>query len=579
MFDGWGLGPVFKYEWVGTSRRWQYYAGRCVFIGLLLSAFTLVWIAEHDSNPNLNLRTMATVGVKFFYALVGTQITLVLLAVPAVTASTLCLDKANGTLMHLFATDLSNWEIVQGKLAARMISIFGFVLSGLPVMFVGTLIGGIDPGALVGAFLVSLGAAIFGGTLAIALSVWCSRTYEVLMITYLIWAAILLGGPIIRHLTPWTPPFWLEMTNPYWLAFAPYNNPGMTTLGVCGTYLGWSIVLSFVMLAVAAFMVRKVAIKQSHQPIKERRRRWRKWRLLFWLPGPSLDGNPVLWYEWQRKKPSRWVQAVWFVYGFFAVIFTGLAVYRSLQAAFGAGRGNEMNAFINAFMVSVGLLFASVLSVTALTDERIRGSLDVLLTTPLSSTKIVWGKWWGAYRTVIILAILPSVIFFFGCITVGRVQMAWAMPMLVLSYGAAFTSLGLALAVWIRKPGRALALSVVFYVLSNVVWIFLMILFSIRGETPIPSGSPWFGAGWLTAEFERSYSHNDAALWGAIIWSVVYSIFAVVLGIATLLSFDSCMGRIRTSLQSAIIGDRYRTLQRPVRASATPDLQAGEALP
>ena len=30
-------------------------------------------------------------------------------------------------------------------------------------------------------------------------------------------------------------------------------------------------------------------------------------RLTRWLPGPSLDGNPVLWREWHRSRPSRWL--------------------------------------------------------------------------------------------------------------------------------------------------------------------------------------------------------------------------------------------------------------------------------
>jgi hypothetical protein len=32
----WGLGPVFASEWLTTSRRWQSYAGRAVFAGVLL---------------------------------------------------------------------------------------------------------------------------------------------------------------------------------------------------------------------------------------------------------------------------------------------------------------------------------------------------------------------------------------------------------------------------------------------------------------------------------------------------------------------------------------------------------------
>ena len=37
-------------------------------------------------------------------------------------------------------------------------------------------------------------------------------------------------------------------------------------------------------------------------------------RLVDYLPGPPLDGNPVLWREWHRKRPSRWTGRFWTAY-------------------------------------------------------------------------------------------------------------------------------------------------------------------------------------------------------------------------------------------------------------------------
>ena len=49
--------------------------------------------------------------------MIGTQLTLVLLAAPAATAGAICVDRRRGTLMHMLMTDLSAGEIVLGKLA------------------------------------------------------------------------------------------------------------------------------------------------------------------------------------------------------------------------------------------------------------------------------------------------------------------------------------------------------------------------------------------------------------------------------------------------------------------------------
>ena len=62
---------------------------------------------------------------------------------------------------------------------------------------------------------------------------------------------------------------------------------------------------------------------------------------------------------------------------------------------------------INGLQVGAGLLLLSVSAATSLAEERQRGSLDVLMATPLSTRSIVLGKWWGAFRGVPPLTVLP----------------------------------------------------------------------------------------------------------------------------------------------------------------------------
>src|SRR4029079_7528673 len=63
---------------------------------------------------------------------------------------------------------------------------------------------------------------------------------------------------------------------------------------------------------------------------------------------------------------------------------------------------------LNGFQVATGLLLLSATSSTSMAEERMRGSLDVLLTTPLSTREIVTGKWWGTFRLVPPLALIPA---------------------------------------------------------------------------------------------------------------------------------------------------------------------------
>src|SRR5207302_812028 len=161
---------------------------------------------------------------------------------------------------HLLATDLSDAELVLGKLAARLLPVLALAACPVPVLFGATLLGGIDPQAAVGATLVTLGVAVLGCTLALTLSVWGRKTHEVLL---------------------------------------------------------------------AVTRVRTVGRRRGGRPARPGRRRLA--RLLDgparWLPGPSLDGNPVLWREWHHRRSSRWGWAVWALYGLLAGLFSLVAVW------------------------------------------------------------------------------------------------------------------------------------------------------------------------------------------------------------------------------------------------------------
>src|SRR5262249_34590201 len=137
----------------------------------------------------------ALIGEHFFYAIIGTQLSLILLLSPAVTAGSVCLDKTRGTLTHLLVTDLSNAEIILGKLATRLATPLGLVSCAVPVMFLGMLVGGIEPEALLDAFLVTLGVALVAGTMGLMFSVWCSKTYEALLASYLVITLVFLLQP------------------------------------------------------------------------------------------------------------------------------------------------------------------------------------------------------------------------------------------------------------------------------------------------------------------------------------------------------------------------------------------------
>jgi len=210
-----GLGPVFAFEWRMASRRWQAYAMRSLTVLLLLAAMALVWYespaARLTASGAVTIVQQAEVGKAFYGTTAIILLGLVGLAAPAATAGAICADKARGNLTLLFATDLTDAEIVLGKLAARLVPVLGLVACAAPVMALATPFGGVDPVLLVGAILVCLACGVFGCTLALTLSVWGRKTHEVLLATYAFGITWLLSSPIWAGLV-WMVPWWARPT-------------------------------------------------------------------------------------------------------------------------------------------------------------------------------------------------------------------------------------------------------------------------------------------------------------------------------------------------------------------------------
>ncbi len=536
-----GVGPVFVYDCLTSSRRWQGYAMRAGFLLLLLITLLVIWNGSRPLERLSAIRGMARLGESFFLGFVGMQLTLVLLAAPAATAGSICLDRARGTLTHMLVTDLSSAEIVLGKLAARLVPVLGLLACALPLMEILALVGGLDPNALLGAFVVAIGIAVLGSSLALFFSLWVGKTHEAILGTYAVWGLWLLWTPIISIVGALFPQAFFfvppRSADPFWLSFAPYRAPRLVAWQDYASFLEVTLAVSAMLVAIAVFRLRAIVTRDS---LKRRSSRSMLERLVERLargrrlPRPSLDWNPVFWREWHRGKPSRMSLAI-------VALYFALATTFSLTTV--AFRGTAAAPWVNGFQVSVGLLILSVIAAVSLAEERARGSLDLLLTTMISTRQIVLGKWLGTYRTVPIFAVLP-VIVSFG-LAYDRPE-RWTDVVVLIVYiffsGAAITSLGLAMATWFSRVGSAVAATVSIYLAITVGSFFVVATVGPAGEGLL-MGSPFAWALLVTIKTIDSRSRFDEVAPWAIIWLFIMAIAAVALLIATLAAFDRKLGR------------------------------------
>jgi ABC-type transport system involved in multi-copper enzyme maturation permease subunit len=514
-----GPGPVFVYESLIFARRWQVYAGRGVFVLAILIGLAIAWWSNVNE-PLIGapvgtrvgtLQVLARVGESFFWAMAGIQLAMVLLVAPAATAGAICHDRARGILAQMAATDLSSSEIVLGKLFSRLAPVLGLLACALPVAALAALLGGIDIPALLGLFAVSSAVAVLGCALALRVSVRVDRTQDAIMAVLALLTFWLLGEQIWRALMSAyglaPPPDWFRKANPFILVYAPYVRPGYVEPIDVAAFVVGALAISGALAASTIAMLRRAVLPaEATRPARRRcapasrlglLRRWTAR-----LPGPSLDGNPVLWRDWHRGRSSRLARVLWGIYWLASIVGFGLGMARALEP----GTINPLDSPLLAISMVVqpflGLLLLSCRAPTALTEERDRRTLDVLMSTPLSTWSIVRGKWLAAYRVVPWLAVLPGLAAtVLACAVPVNSRQYAAMgltppspsifdvldrlpiPALVvaeiLSVGAAITSLGLLLATWTARPGRAIAVNVAAFVLIAVGWPFGFLTFIV----------------------------------------------------------------------------------------------------
>jgi ABC-type transport system involved in multi-copper enzyme maturation permease subunit len=236
------------------------------------------------------------------------------------------------------------------------------------------------------------------------------------------------------------------------------------------------------------------------------------------------------------------MRAIWWTYAVLCTAFTVAAIFVPNIAP-----------GVNGFQVSIGLLLVSVGAATALAEERAQGGLDVVLATPMASRSIVLGKWWGAYRVVPRLAILP------GLLMLGRgfYTLSWGEALaiaglvvgLVLAYGAVIVGLGLLVAIAQPRPGRAAAIGVASYLGLTVAYPAAALpLFRNMSGSLLPLWpSPFFGP----------YVPSCIACWGrngpwrnfwiihGYLFLAAVALVGLILRWAALRLFDRGLGRVR----------------------------------
>ena len=425
-----GVGPVFVYECLTSSRRWQGYAMRAGFLLLLLIALLVIWDRGNPLHRPSPIVAMAVLGQVFYFAFVGTQLTLLMLVAPAATAGSICHDRARGTLMHMLVTDLSSAEIVLGKwlgtyravpLVAALPAVVCFCLAddraehwtAVVVLIV---------------YILCAGAAIT--SLGLAMATWLPRAGSAVAATVSIYLAITVGYLFVVLGTG--PPFGtrggLTMASPFAWAY-------LVTLKITDRQPVWDFAPPWAIFWLSIMAIAAVALLIATLANFDRK-----------LGRIKTDSTRLMNGIFTRSTRT-------FRFAFFVV-----AALATLDTMSG-GPTAESAFVVNGTQVLVGLLLAAIAATNSTARQFERNPMappPVWLGRP--ALKNVLANWLGPCRLVALMALLATLVVIArwkpGADPFMRILLV---PAYIMFAGAAWCAFGVA--VGMRFPRRTALLS------------------------------------------------------------------------------------------------------------------------
>jgi len=364
------------------------------------------------------------------------------------TASAVAQEKDRRTLVLLLLTNLSNSELVLGKLLASLLGVLVMLAAALPIFMLSALLGGVAFGQIGRVFGVTLVSVLLCGSLGSTLALWREKTFQALALTVLVlvmWLAfweIVAAGALGSAWWGLSCEGWAAGFSPWQAvleASRPYVRP-LPELGPLGTpvnlFLVVGTLLAAALNAIAVARVRVWNPSREGRPI-ERDEEARAPQSIWGAehdarvaaeestPRPGAEpaaptaepttaptpgrtrevwDNPVVWREIRTWAYGRKILLIKLAY-----LLLSATAAAGLVWMMGEGRWAEFahGAVVLAPLLLLSLVLVNAQAVTSMTSERDGQALDLLLVSDLSAKEIVFGKLGGVFYNAKEMVVLP----------------------------------------------------------------------------------------------------------------------------------------------------------------------------
>lgn len=415
------------------SRRARHLYIRSAYLAVLI--VVLLWTLLLNTQTGLSYRKLAEAGATTFTWIAYLQIGLICILAPVFMAGAIAQEANPRTWEVLLTTPLSALQIVLGNLMGRLFFILALLAAGLPLFALTQYFGGVPGRSILMSYLIAGCAALLVGSIAIALSV--SRlagrravfTFYVAVVSYIAATAALdfwlrsLGkgaGPSGQGVT------WFTALNPF-LALHTLLNPSSYERAPIGTHTGlramllehpvgfwcWgTVILSLLLVGASAVTARMGGLAAMTGQTEGGVPWYRRWLGLGAAgaehrPPRAVWSNPIAWREAAARNATLGkMLARWAFVGAGALFGLGLIIWYHT----GGLTTSEFQFTVLATVwaeLAVTTLVAINMAATAVSREREDGTLDLLLTTPITPGLYLYGKLRGLIAYLMPMLAVP----------------------------------------------------------------------------------------------------------------------------------------------------------------------------
>lgn len=184
------LNPIVKKDLQVAARSMRMSWGLFAYEAVLALAFMLALLVIQEEVSYSYYRNIYSYLVYLFPVLAVTQVCIVALIVPIITASSISGEKERQTFDIMLTTCMSPFSIVLGKMVSAVIRILFFVAASMPVMSLAFVVGGLSWSALFYFLLTIVLLSVFAGSVGIFCSACCKRSITAVILSFVIYFII-----------------------------------------------------------------------------------------------------------------------------------------------------------------------------------------------------------------------------------------------------------------------------------------------------------------------------------------------------------------------------------------------------